>query len=184
MLQREPHLVDLFPGRSSEEHSSMHVSTDSDEWFEELAAHEAYKVLHVDARNRALGESRKASWPRTIKEALSRPDAKLWKEAITKEATSVLSKGTIKDARWVRGVSTKPLPLMWVLTMKYKEDGSVEKYKARLVVLGNQAAELWVCCCRRSHCSCDKIYNSANLVTGGELQGMTNSSDGCGFCFP
>ena len=94
--------------------------------------------MHAGFDERTLGESRKSSWPRTIREAMRREDKDLWEEAILKEAKSVLSKGTIKDAKWIRGVSTKPLPLMWVLTVKYKEDGSVEKYKARLVVLGNQ----------------------------------------------
>jgi hypothetical protein len=131
MLAREPHLVEMFPPKNMPSTSRVELCEDTlgddtlpmdeEEWVDMDAYH-----IHRAEVNRPLGESKKASWPRTIKEAMSRDDHVLWREAIIKEAKSVLSNGTIKDARWVRGVSTKPLPLMWVLTIKHKEDGSID----------------------------------------------------------
>jgi hypothetical protein len=75
--------------------------------------------------------------PRSIKEALSSPYADKWKEAINSELTSLNDNNTWilvdapKDNRHVIGS-------MWVFAVKYNQsDGSVERFKARLVARGD-----------------------------------------------
>jgi hypothetical protein len=74
--------------------------------------------------------------PKSLKEALSRPDAHLWREAIAKEVSNLFATGTI------RIVSRPPPPQpvgsgMFVFKRKTLEDGSLDKYKGRYVLRGN-----------------------------------------------
>ena len=50
---------------------------------------------------------------------------------------SVIQKGTFKDVQSGKRAKVRPLGTKMVLTIKYSSDGSVERYKARFVVLGN-----------------------------------------------
>lgn len=77
--------------------------------------------------------------PKTIKEALSTPDAPLWKEAIESEMNSILHNHTWEVVDLPPG--TKPLGCKWILKRKYKADGTIDKYKARLVVKGYRQKE-------------------------------------------
>ena len=72
--------------------------------------------------------------PKTLSEACSRTDWPLWKAAMEKEIAMLECTGT-----W----TTVPRPSgrnvvgsKWVYRIKHKSDGSVDKYKARLVVCG------------------------------------------------
>ena len=77
------------------------------------------------------------NFPRTVAEAMTREDWPLWKEAIRKELMSIVKKGTFRDIQSGRVMKGKPLGTKMVLTIKYNNDGTVERYKARFVVLGN-----------------------------------------------
>lgn len=68
--------------------------------------------------------------PRTIQEALSNPEAPFWKEAIKDEIDSIMHNHTWELTDLPPGC--KPLGCKWILKRKYKEDGSIDKYKARL----------------------------------------------------
>jgi hypothetical protein len=156
MREREPHLIDMFPGHRPTAVSSSSISATNGDSHGPSATVDSYddvlnhagpssmmarlderRALHTYFALHVMGQSRKDNWPKTVAKALLRPDASRWKEAILKEARSIIQKGTFRDEGWTEGVNTKPLPLMWVLTQKYLEDGSIEKYKARLVVLGH-----------------------------------------------
>ena len=72
--------------------------------------------------------------PKTYKEAMTSPHAQQWKQAMTKEFTSLVDNKT-----WV----LKPLPegrkavkCKWIFKVKYKPSGEVERFKARLVAKG------------------------------------------------
>jgi hypothetical protein len=83
-----------------------------------------------------IGETRRTLFPKRPDDAISRPDGAQWQAAMDLELGSILTKGTLADD--VRlPTDTKPLRLMWVFTQKFNDDGTINRYKARLVVLGN-----------------------------------------------
>lgn len=72
--------------------------------------------------------------PLSLNEALNSPDAKQWEEAMNEEMNSL-----IKNKTWDlvdlppdrRAIKNK-----WIYRLKTKEDGSISRYKARLVIKG------------------------------------------------
>ncbi|KAH7844842.1 hypothetical protein Vadar_032277 [Vaccinium darrowii] len=71
------------------------------------------------------------SEPRTYKEAVSCPEGPLWKEAIKSEIDSIIQNHTWELVDLPPG--SKPLGYKWIFKRKMKADGSIDKYKARLV---------------------------------------------------
>jgi transposase InsO family protein len=72
--------------------------------------------------------------PKTLHEAQARPDWPLWKEAMDHEIATLEQAGTWETVPRPQGkniVSSK-----WVFRIKRKADGTIEKYKARLVARG------------------------------------------------
>ena len=69
--------------------------------------------------------------PQTYKEAITSPEALSWKEAINSEVESILQNHTWELVYLPPG--SKPIGCKWIFKRKLKADGSVDKYKARLV---------------------------------------------------
>jgi hypothetical protein len=72
--------------------------------------------------------------PSTIEEAYSSHDANFWKEAIRSEMDSIMS-----NATWVvvdHPYGCKPIGSKWVFKKNLMPDGTIERYKARLVIEG------------------------------------------------
>jgi hypothetical protein len=86
--------------------------------------------------------------PSTIEEAYSSPDADFWKEAIRSEMDSIMSNGTWEVIE--RPCGCKPIGSKWMFKKKLRHDGTIERYKARLVIKGYSQKEgedlfrLWV----------------------------------------
>ena len=72
--------------------------------------------------------------PQTYKEAVISPDGPMWKEAIKSEIDSILQNHTLELVDLPPG--RKPLGCKWVFKKKMKTDGTIDKYKARLVIKG------------------------------------------------
>ena len=72
--------------------------------------------------------------PTSIAEAYVSPDADDWKEAVQSEMDSILSNGTWELTE--RPYGCKPVGCKWVFKKKLRPDGTIEKYKARLVTKG------------------------------------------------
>ena len=72
--------------------------------------------------------------PSSYFEAISSPDALIWKKAIKVELDSILKNQTWELVDLPSG--EKPIGYKWIFKRKYFLDGSIEKYKARLVVKG------------------------------------------------
>jgi hypothetical protein len=77
--------------------------------------------------------------PRTIEEAYSSLDADYWKEAIKSEMDSIMSIGTWEVVS--RPYGCKPIGCKWVFKKKLRPDGTIEKYKARLIAKGYNQKE-------------------------------------------
>jgi hypothetical protein len=75
----------------------------------------------------------------TIKEAYSSLDADYWKEAIKSELDSIMSNGTWEVVS--RPYGCKPIGCKWVLKKKLRLDGTIKKYKARIVAKGYNPKE-------------------------------------------
>ena len=69
--------------------------------------------------------------PQNLKEALTTLDAIFWKEAVNDEMESLISNRTWKLVDLPSGCKT--IGCRWVLRKKLKPDGSIDKFKARLV---------------------------------------------------
>ena len=72
--------------------------------------------------------------PQTYKEAMSSPEAPLWKEAINSEVESILHNHTWELVDLPSG--NKTIGYKWIFKRRLKADGSVDKYKACLVAKG------------------------------------------------
>ena len=77
--------------------------------------------------------------PKSLSDALSGPDAVWWLEAINSEMESIMLNNTWVLVDLPEGC--KALGCKWILKKKYKPDGTVDKYKARLVVKGFKQKE-------------------------------------------
>ena len=72
--------------------------------------------------------------PNTFEEAMKSQDVAFWKEAINDEMDSIMGNNT-----WVLvdlPPGCKPLGCKWIFKRKMKVDGTIEKFKARLVIQG------------------------------------------------
>ena len=72
--------------------------------------------------------------PLTYQQAMSSPDAPYRKEAVNSEIESILQNHTWELVDLPKG--SKPLGYKWIFKKKLKADGSIDKYKARLVIKG------------------------------------------------
>jgi hypothetical protein len=77
--------------------------------------------------------------PQSFKEVMSTPEAPLWKEVVNSEIESILQNHTWELVDLPPGC--KPLGYKWIFKRKMKADGSIDKYKARLVVKGYKQKE-------------------------------------------
>jgi hypothetical protein len=77
--------------------------------------------------------------PQSFKEAMSMPEALIWKEAVNSEIESILQNHTWELVDLPP--SCKPLGYKWIFKRKMKADRSIDKYKARLVVKGYKQKE-------------------------------------------
>ncbi|GJU05971.1 zinc finger, CCHC-type containing protein [Tanacetum coccineum] len=72
--------------------------------------------------------------PKTFNEAMKFQDVAIWKEAINDEMDSIMGNNTWVLADLPPGC--KPLGCKWIFKRKLKVDGTIEKFKARLVIQG------------------------------------------------
>ncbi|WVZ49372.1 hypothetical protein U9M48_000739 [Paspalum notatum var. saurae] len=77
---------------------------------------------------------------RTIEETYSSPDADLWREAVRSEMDSIMSNGIWEVVECPYGC--KPIRCKWVFKKKLRPDGTIERYKARLVIMGYSHKEM------------------------------------------
>ncbi|KAD2393513.1 hypothetical protein E3N88_40490 [Mikania micrantha] len=77
--------------------------------------------------------------PQTYRDAVTSSEGPQWKEAIKNEIDSILQNHTWELLDLPPGC--KPLGYRWIFKRKMKADGSIDKYKARLVIKGFRQKE-------------------------------------------
>jgi hypothetical protein len=77
--------------------------------------------------------------PQSFKEEISTLEAPLWKEAVNSEIESILQNHTWELVDLPP--NCKSLRHKWIFKRKMKAGGSIDKYKARLVVKGYKQKE-------------------------------------------
>ncbi|GJT04459.1 zinc finger, CCHC-type containing protein [Tanacetum coccineum] len=98
---------------------------------------ESQRDDHSDDVPSEIPEPRKD--PRTYDEAMQSRDASFWKEAIDDEIGSIMENNT-----WVLSdlpPGCKPLGCKWIFKRKMKFDGTIDKFKARLINQGFRQKE-------------------------------------------
>ena len=67
-----------------------------------------------------------------FKEVVTSPETALWKEVINNEVQSILQNNAWELVDLI--LECKPLGYKWIFKRKMKVDGSIDKYKVRLVI--------------------------------------------------
>jgi hypothetical protein len=88
----------------------------------------------VDGVEFALNTSSTHSEPASLAEALQRPDGDRYLESAIEEVRAHLENGTWKVVRLPRG--KRAIGSRWVFKIKRNADGSIERYKGRIVAKG------------------------------------------------
>nr|GEW69645.1 zinc finger, CCHC-type [Tanacetum cinerariifolium] len=100
---------------------------------------ESQRDDHSDDASSEIHEHRKEEDPRTYNEAMQSRNAAFWKEAIDDEIGYIMKNNT-----WVLSdlpPGCKPLCYKWIFKRKKKVDGTIDKFKARLVIQGFRQKE-------------------------------------------
>lgn len=72
--------------------------------------------------------------PKSYEEAMTSIDAFFWKDVIKSELDSIMENHTWDLVELPKGC--RPIKCKWVFRNKLRPDGSIDKFKARLVVVG------------------------------------------------
>jgi hypothetical protein len=119
-------------GVPEESESDVQPGEVSDE--SELIASESAYLTIPEALDVAYKANAHSSDPQTYAEAMALPDAQDYHNAAVKEIQSHLENGTWELATLPPG--RKAIGCRWVFLIKRKSDGSIDRYKARLVAQG------------------------------------------------
>jgi hypothetical protein len=106
---------------SSEE--SLHADSDPEAYF---TVHEAFEC--------AFKAGAHSDDPKTFAEAMACPDGDKWYKSTYDEIQALLNNGTWKLAKLPAG--QKAIGSRWVFVVKRNKDGSIDRYKSRLVAKG------------------------------------------------
>ena len=68
--------------------------------------------------------------PKTLKDAQNSPERELWIQAMREELQGLIEMDTFDEISFYQG---KPIGSRWVFDLKENADGSIERFKARLV---------------------------------------------------
>ncbi|OWZ06692.1 polyprotein [Phytophthora megakarya] len=96
--------------------------------------------LDVEERHVRLNQTymllaiRHIAEPKTYREAMKLPEALQWETAARSEYKSLMENNTWVLTRLPKG--RRALQCRWVFVVKYEGDGSIDRYKARLVIKG------------------------------------------------
>jgi hypothetical protein len=74
--------------------------------------------------------------PTTYFEAINSPQAEKWIDSMREEMVSLDKLGTWSYVKVGGSLTKKALPVKWVYKVKMKDDGEIERFKARLVTKG------------------------------------------------
>jgi len=87
----------------------------------------------------------------TFTEAIDSSDAPFWKETINNEISSIIENYTLNLTDLSPSCnltdlspSCKPIGCKWIFKKKMRHDGSIEKYKARLLAKDYTQKKVWL----------------------------------------
>ncbi|GJW82538.1 zinc finger, CCHC-type containing protein [Tanacetum coccineum] len=100
---------------------------------------ESQRDDHSDDVPSEIPKPRKEEDLRTYDEAMQFRDAAFWKEAIDDEIGSIMENNTLVISDLPQGC--KPLGCKWIFKRNMKVNGSIDKFKARLVIQGFRQKE-------------------------------------------
>jgi hypothetical protein len=86
------------------------------------------------ARDQGLQNLSMDDTPKTIVEVFASPGVDDWKEVVRSEMDTILSNGTWELVD--RPYGCKPMGCKWVFKKNLRSDGTIDKYKVRLVAKG------------------------------------------------
>jgi hypothetical protein len=92
------------------------------------------EAIHDDPGEVALAMKSRACLPQSYKEAIQGPQGRYWQEAMVEEYQALIQNQTWTLSDLPAG--RKPIGGRWVYAIKYKADGSIERFKARWVAKG------------------------------------------------
>ena len=75
-----------------------------------------------------------SSEPQTFQQAVNSPDAVHWRKAIREELKSLRERGVFRAAKLSNG--HRAIGAKWVFKIKRNADGTIDRYKGRLVAKG------------------------------------------------
>ncbi|KAG2962603.1 hypothetical protein PC120_g27653 [Phytophthora cactorum] len=134
---RRPRAVRHRPGleeASAPNDSSPHQADEDEEEKSGNQDEESTPSMFWRTSANAVEAAVDLSEPSTFQEAVNGPDQVHWRKAIRAELKSMRLRGVFRAAKLPNG--QRAIGTKWVFKIKRKADGSIEKYKARLVVKG------------------------------------------------
>jgi len=99
------------------------------------------RELAYSAAHQAYAASSELPVPKTFKQAMAGAEKAQWEEACQQEITAHMENGTWQLVELPHGRT--PVGSRWVFHIKRTADGSIERYKARLVAQGFSQRPGW-----------------------------------------